>query len=142
MQLVIIGSGDQEKECKTLCKELNLKNVIFKGQLEINQVAKEIGKSHALVLCSTHETFGLVLIEAMSCGLPVISTDSGGPKDIVNVQNGFLVKNNIEQLTNAMENLKQNYNDFDSIQLRSNTRLNYSAESISKELKIIYQNLL
>ena len=52
---------------------------------------KELQKSNAFVLASDYETFGVVYIEAMACGNPVIGTRNGGADDIINDACGFLV---------------------------------------------------
>ena len=59
--------------------------------------------SNAFVLASRTETFGVVYIEALSQGLPVIATRCGGPESIVTSDNGLLVPiENIPELTKAL----------------------------------------
>ena len=53
------------------------------GKKNRNEVKFEMQQADCFVLSSYHETFGVVLIEAMSCGLPVLSTKSGGPESII-----------------------------------------------------------
>jgi glycosyltransferase involved in cell wall biosynthesis len=71
-------------------------------------IAEEFSKSSIFVLSSRFEGFGLVLAEAMSCGLPCVSFDCPfGPRDIItDGEDGFLVENgNIEALSKSIEQL-------------------------------------
>ena len=70
-----------------------------------NQIGDEYAKSSLLVMSSNYEGFPMVMIEAMACGLPVVSFDyQCGPKDIIkNGENGLLVANgDIRGLADAM----------------------------------------
>lgn len=61
-------------------KFLGLESKIhFTGKLWRDEVKTEIDKSHAFVLASQYETFGVVLIESLACGRPVVCTDSEDP---------------------------------------------------------------
>lgn len=82
-KLYILGDGELEVDLKKLAKELGLKeNVIFLGY-QANPF-KYIKKSDLFAFSSLYEGFGNVLVEAMACGTPVISTDcKSGPKEII-----------------------------------------------------------
>lgn len=96
--LEIWGDGNQRLLLQDLINELELANNVFlKGYTY--QVQEEMAKASGFVLSSTFEGFGLVITEAMSCGLPVVSYACPcGPKDIISEGvDGFLVPVNDEQ---------------------------------------------
>ncbi len=98
-ELYIWGSGDVSIYYE-LCKKYELQNVIHLMPPSIN-IEEEYSKSSIYVMSSRYEGFGLVLSEAMSCGLPCVSFDCPyGPSEIINNNiDGFLVeKNNVKQL--------------------------------------------
>ena len=91
-RLVILGEGEERKNLEQLISNLNIsKNVALLG-FQKNPY-KYMQKSSVFVLSSKREGFPNVLVEAMACGLPVISTDcQSGPNEIINNgENGILV---------------------------------------------------
>ena len=82
----------------------------FLGQITNQEVKKEMTKSHVFLFPSLFEGFGQVILEAMSCSLPIISTYNTGANDIIeNGKNGFLT--NIRDVNNTndiLHNLYQN----------------------------------
>lgn len=105
-ELTIIGSGEHEVDLKLLSKKLGIeKNIKWLGWIE--KPWEVIDKSTALVLTSNSEAFGLVLVEALQRGLPVISSDCEGPKDIIkSYKNGFVFeRGNYHQLANIFNGI-------------------------------------
>ena len=109
-QLNIYGKGPDRKMLKALIKKYRLDNSVT-----INDPVKDIKEKYmqSSIFCftSTYEGWGLVLTEAMSCGIPVVSYDIPcGPRDIIqNKYNGFLVKDGdiegfVKSLTFLMDN--------------------------------------
>lgn len=97
--LEIYGEGDQRGMLQALINEYSLKESVFlKGYSA--QVEKEMLGASCFVLTSLFEGFGMVIVEAMSCGLPVVSYDCPcGPKDIItDGKDGFLVSVNNEDM--------------------------------------------
>lgn len=96
--LDIYGEGPLKSSLEKQINELNLRGIV-RLQGKTNEMFKEMSESSIFVLSSIYEGFGLVLIEAMSCGLPVISYACPcGPKDIIDEgKDGFLVPVNDEQ---------------------------------------------
>lgn len=64
--------------------------VMFHGILSPMEIVKVYEECDCFVLPSAGETFGVVYVEAMAAGLPVIATRCGGPEDFVNEDNGIL----------------------------------------------------
>lgn len=91
--LEIYGEGIMRKQLEYKIQELELTNHVFlRGTIQ--DVSQVLSTSSIFILTSKIEGFGLVLIEAMACGVPCISFDNPGPSDIIdNGKNGFLIKN-------------------------------------------------
>lgn len=88
--LVVVGDGPLLKSLKEKVKVENVKDVIFTGAR--NDIANVIQSSDLLILPSYSESFGLVLIEALACGKPVIGSNVGGIKEIITEDVGLLVE--------------------------------------------------
>lgn len=107
--LELLGDGPLEAELKELAVQLGVADrVTFRGFVQSAEVARTLANALALLLPSIEEQFGLVVIEAMALGLPVVVSDNVGARDeLVRDQvNGFVVEaNNVEGLARAMASL-------------------------------------
>lgn len=109
-KLKIIGEGPEKENLIKLAKELKIsKNIVFKG--EMKEVVPEYLKSDFLILSSKREGFPMVILEAMQCGLPVVSFDCPtGPKEIIETEKNGILVNYLDQkdLTNSVLKLIEN----------------------------------
>lgn len=129
ISLTLVGDGELTNEIKNLVNEYGLTSKVrFYGVT--SEVATVLLESDVFILSSDWEGLPLSVIEAMSTGLPIISTDVGGISDLVyNDVNGYLVrKGNIEDLSNAIVSLCK---DKDKLLIMS-----YKSSEIAKEFDI------
>ncbi|MCI0468178.1 MAG: glycosyltransferase [Beijerinckiaceae bacterium] len=94
-QLQLCGSGPLEAQLRSEAAARGLEeSVIFRGVLQMEDVCKTLGTTLALLLPSTEEQFGNVVIEAQALGLPVILSDNCGARDMLvrGGVNGFVIE--------------------------------------------------
>jgi len=97
----------------------------------------------ALVLFSRYENLPCVIIEALCCGLPIVATNVGGIKELVNLKNGKLVQSeNEEELIRAMVCMIDEYNNFDKEQISLDARERFNYSTIGKQFHQLYQQVL
>jgi len=91
--LLLLGSGMLEEQIKQYCRENNLENVLMPGYKQQDELIKYFDISDIFVLPSRYDTWGMVVNEAMACGLPVIVTKGVGASGdiVVNGVNGYIV---------------------------------------------------
>lgn len=108
--LEIYGDGIEKENLEKKIQEYKLtQSFILKGVTK--QIQEKYIESSVFVMTSRYEGFGMVLVEAMANGLPVISFDCfSGPRDIItNNENGYLIKNgDIKTLSEKMLDLMEN----------------------------------
>ena len=88
---LIAGEGELSDQLKRQASKNKLKNLHFLGFLDISQLRVLYSAADVSVVPSRREPFGLVAIEALACGCPVVATNQGGLPDIINDQVGSLV---------------------------------------------------
>lgn len=111
-KLIMVGDGPERQACEDLCVEKGIENKVkFLGNS--NEVDKVLCFTDLFLLPSEKESFGLAALEAMACGVPVVSTNVGGLPE-VNAQgiSGFLsdIGNVDEMATNGIHILKDDEN--------------------------------
>ncbi|MHC1724382.1 MAG: glycosyltransferase family 4 protein [Aminipila sp.] len=103
---IIAGSGPEEQNLKLECHKLNLDELVtFSGWVDGNTKEKLIKESQLLVLPSYNEGLPIAVLEALSYGMPVISTKVGSINEAVQDDfNGYLVMpGNIKELANTLK---------------------------------------
>ena len=107
VRLVLIGDGTARQNLEGLAMELGITDrVTFTGALPFEEIPPYLKAADAFVFASVTETQGLVTIEAMAAGLPVVAVDGPGTRDIVeHAVQGLLMENDPDALANGLNTL-------------------------------------
>ena len=144
VELIIAGSGELKEKLQLKIKSLNLEGrVKLIGLIDREEVINQMDHAHIFTLPSHYETFGVVLIEALSRGLPVISTYCGGPESIVNEGNGLLVEpKNVNQLADACLKMYKEHENYNPIRLRAEAITLFGEEAFYNNIISIYRKVI
>lgn len=141
-ELVMVGDGIDRSMIERHASNLKF-TAVFTGTLTPGETAEILRMSHCLVLTSNYETFGLVVYEALSSGVPVISTDVADLNDIITNEYGRIVPvGDLPTLIASMTEIYNGYNKYDPIKLRSRVENICSITSVSMELDKLYQRVI
>lgn len=144
---VIIGRGPELKELKSLVKKFGLEKKIefITSFIPEEELIKYYSASDFSILPSLWEPFGIVLIEAMACGNPVIATDVGGVPEVVSPDCGLLVEprsaGGIAAAANKLigdENLRKKL----AKNARERSEKIFDFDIIAKKVELSYRNYL
>lgn len=140
-QCVFIGEGIDFETMRSYAeRKLDSANVKFTGLLQGCELADELASGDFLVLSSNYENMPVVILEALSCGLPIVSTDVGGIKEMIDETCGILVTpHDTEKLADAMQTMISNYQSYDINSLRDKVLRKYSYEAVGRFLDNIYK---
>jgi glycosyltransferase involved in cell wall biosynthesis len=115
--------------------------VKFIGEITYCEVGEWMKEAHSLVLFSLNENFPCVIIEALCCGLTVVSSDVGGIKEAVNESNGTLVfRKDEKQLLLALTAMITNYHQYNTKQIALQAKAQYSYPVIGRQIFNLYSN--
>lgn len=142
--LEIIGVGPEYSNLEMLIKNLKLgKKVKLLGGLSREETALKMRKSDMFALISSLETFGVVYIEALASGLPVLSVNNGGSQDIIKDAEGLICKvDNREDITNGLTYMYENRSKYNSEEISQRSLNLYSEENVSEKLLNIYSSVI
>jgi len=112
LRLIVIGEGELKKDCQKWAKNQNLKEVYFEGEIVGKKLPSYYRSSDIFVSPAVSgESFGVVLLEAMACGVPIVAFANRGYKEFLKGKKGekFLVKpENYQALVKKIEILIKN----------------------------------
>lgn len=142
LHLDIIGDGELRNDLEKYVDENNISDRIkFWGFLPREKTVKVYENADCFSMLSERETFGVVYVEALAAGLPIIATKCGGPEDFVDDEVGILVGvNNIDEASDAIINLYNGYSRYKKDVLR-NRASEYNPQTIASKLINIYETI-
>lgn len=108
LKLLIVGSGTYEKDLRQLATDLKIEDdTVFTGMIANDKVHEYYSMMNAAVFLSNRESFGVSILEAQSCNIPVVASNVGGFREIiVNNETGVLVPpNDYESAADAIEKI-------------------------------------
>ena len=143
-QAVLIGEGMDLEAMKQKANNLELNDrVIFTGLLQGQTLADTLASCDFLVLSSNYENMPVVILEALGCGLPVVSTRVGGIAEIINESNGILAPPaDTQALAIAMEQCCYTYNNYKPESLRAQVMERYDTKQVGKLLDEWYHEVI
>ncbi len=144
-QLILIGDGPGAKYYIDKAQSmLPSESFQFKGFLPKLEIGHELQQTSGFVFPSSFETFGCVLLEAMACGTPVLTTRVGGIPGIVpDEKHGILVDvGNIEQIKTGMIKMLRGTHGLDLDKIQREVHKKFSYRAVGEQLEKIYQKVL
>jgi glycosyltransferase involved in cell wall biosynthesis len=145
----------QRKDCKLIIvgpfttdivqfiKENGLENQVeLTGEVPYVKVAEHMQKAHVFVLFSKHENFPCVIVEALCCGLPVVTSDVAGIPEGINKSNGILVPSEDEDgLVRGLIKIRENYDHYKPDLISKEATEKYKYEAIGKRFRDLYNDI-
>ncbi len=124
---MIIGDGPMATEVKSEAQ--STRNLMFKGKVENSKLPLYYNAANVLIVPSIHEEgFGRVILEALSCGLPVIASDRGGIKEALSKETGIFIDISASNIANAVENF---FTSKDQVKLLASKTSDYASKNFS-----------
>lgn len=143
-ELHIFGEGSDRKILEELIEKYNLDNKVFlEGHKNLQEIAKAYNNADLFAMASHSETYGKVYVEAMVCGLPVLTTANGGSEQFIRDFNGIIANVlDSEDLANKLRLMYNNRAEFNKEKISEFAEENFSEKASVKELEKIYSIIL
>ncbi len=138
------GDGPMRTAYQSLAQQLGVADrVHWLGAVSREDAPQLFRDCHVYVMPSRHETFGVVFVEAIATGKPVIATRCGGPESIVNDINGVLVDvGDVSGLAAAMQAMARNWDQFSLLAIRKDFEQRFSRPAVVDQLLSLYRRVL
>ena len=141
--LKVVGDGPLLNELKKMTLELGIESQIsFVGLKTKQEIRRILDDADIFVLPSRNETFGVVVIEALSRGLPIIATRCGGPEYILNDDCGILVETeSVQKLAEALKVIIEDIDKYNRSNIRNYALRRYGATAFLEKMDEVYKSV-
>jgi glycosyltransferase involved in cell wall biosynthesis len=143
VRLTLIVDGPARVVSEVLAQRLGILDICtFPGMMKNIEVRDWIQRCDAVIMTSRSESFGVVLIEAMGCGKPVIATRCGGPQEVVTSKTGILVPpRDVQAMADAVVQMAQTYQTYDAHQIASYVDSTFGPQAVVRRLNQVYADV-
>jgi 1,2-diacylglycerol 3-alpha-glucosyltransferase len=145
LRVVLIGDGPEKGALQELASELGIADrVTFTGELPFPDVTVYLKAADIFGFASTTETQGLVTLEALAAGLPVVAVDASGTRDIVdNGEQGFLVRDDADALAASINRLLESPERRQSFHKRALEKAKtFDVKNCARQLVNVYEQAI
>lgn len=140
-EIHIVGDGEQRHQLEALARELNLLDsiVFFHGYVSEEKKSELVAHSDFHILNSDEEGFSVVAAESLCYGIPVLTTDCGGPEDFVSEKNGILIKRrDLESLTAGIGRMLDSARSFNRSEIGAEARARFAPGVVARQTQEMY----
>lgn len=140
--LKIVGEGKERKELEKKVHAFHIeKQVIFTGAMSRDQLSKQMALFDCLVLFSNYETFGVPVVEAWACGVPVITSKAKNLMDVWDERLGISVDcHDINGLSQAMKRMIESKYMYDKNYISEYADCHFSEKAVYTQLLEVYRS--
>jgi glycosyltransferase involved in cell wall biosynthesis len=142
---LMVGTGPDWVDMKEYAGFLRIPDsvVSFTGVKTGSEFAGILAGADCSVLSSVYETFGTVVIESLSCGVPVVATKAGIAREVINNTNGLLVTPGDEKaMTDALFQMLNLCREYDQTIIKNSISDTFSKETVGKQIATLYREKL
>lgn len=142
--LHIGGDGRLLEEYKQMARDFAIDGkCVFYGFISFIDVPLFMGRLHFFISTSRYESFGLSIVEAMACGLPVVVTDSGGPNDYITSESGIIATNgNVGEIAKSISQMVSTFQTYNRELIRGFVIEKFSEDSFLRQINAFYKHVL
>ena len=137
LELLIIGAGSEKQRLQELAHQLGVSDALtWKDQMPREKIPQMLADKLAVVMPSRDEAFGMVLLESMALGIPVISTPTSGGKELIAEDRGWMSRGfSPEELARTIQAFLQDPNKMEKVETAMKfAKENYTWQQVAKRL--------
>lgn len=143
-EVTIVGEGPERKQLQQHIDEAGFQdNIHLIGKKSKQEIAKLLNESDVFVLPSRNENFSVAVLEALACGLPVVSSICGGIRECINEKNGLLFEvDSVQGLATCLKHMFYHHQEYNRQAIADDCQARFSSEVIAKQLTEIFEDVI